>query len=193
MKLKLLLSACILTLIPFNVYAQEVDIYQENQEVEIIDVEGLRADFKEYTQNPESKEIVYELILKSGIDSDRVKITWSIKGVSKFKEGQQSVINTTVFKSQSYTFPITLIPQGYGVSELQAKVEAFKADSSYLVTVRKNYASNESSEVLPLTDEYTQARTLSIIKNVVIVLIAVVIALILGFFVLKRFVKWYNA
>ncbi len=192
MKLKLLLSACILTLLPFNVYAQEVDIYEENQQAVISDVEGLRVEFKENTQNPDNKEIVYELILKSGIDSDRVKLTWSIRGSSIIKEGEEKIINTTVAKGESYTFPITLIPQGNGVSELVGKVEAFKADSSYLATVRKNFASNESSEVLPLTDSYNQSKTLSIIKNVVIVLVIVVIALLAGFFVLKKFVKWYN-
>jgi hypothetical protein len=168
------------------------DLFNQDQAAEIKDVEGLRAEFKQYTQSPDSKEVKFEMILKSTIDSDRVKITWSLSGASLFAPGQLETRNIKVAAGQSYSIPITIIPAGYGITELFGKAEAFKPDSTYLVTVRKNFASNQSSEILPLTDDYNNSKTLSLVRTILIVIVILAGVLLGGFFGVKRFSKWLN-
>jgi hypothetical protein len=75
---------------------------------------------------------------------------------------------------------------------LFGKAEAFKPDSTYLVTVRKNFASNQSSEILPLTDDYNNSKTLSLVRTILIVIVILAGVLLGGFFGVKRFSKWLN-
>ncbi len=183
------------TFLSFRVFAQtdaSTDPFQSDQAPVIQDVEGLRADFNQETQDPESKQVTFEMILKSGIDADRVKITWTLQGSSKFVNDTDATKDITIQSGKTYSIPITILPTGYGVTELRGQAEAFKADGSYLVLVRKNFASNASQEVLPLTAEYNQAKTLSIVKTVVIVAIIFVILAIGAFLGFKKFAKWLN-
>lgn len=189
-----LLLGLVFSTLPSHAFAQvEIeDPFTEDVDPVIEDVEGLRAEFNQTTQDPESKKVTFELVLISNIDSDRVKVTWTLKGRSVFEDESEKVRNISVSKGKTYNIPITIIPAGYGVSELQVIVEAFKAESNYLVSVRKNYASNDASEILPITSEYSQAKALYIIKTVGIILAVITGLLFLAFFGFKRFVKWLN-
>lgn len=161
-------------------YVSAQDATTTDQPAEIKDIEGLKAEFKQNTQDPESKNIKFEMILHSNIDSDRVKVTWTVTGSSKIVNTNEKRVDLDIRKGQTYTIPITILPVGKGVSEVYGTAQSVNVASSFLVTVRKNYASNSDSEVLPITSEYQTARVLSIVKSVLI--IVVIFATILGIF-----------
>lgn len=182
---------------PIVISAQ--DLTTQNQTPQIQDVDGLRAEFKEYTQDPATKKIKYEMILHSNIDSDRVRITWTTTGANVFDpQDAYTIVGTSargdiaIKKGQTYSIPIVVTVTGSGVNELFGKAEAFLAQSTYIATVRKDYASNESAEVLPLTDQYNQAKTQNTILNVVLIIVIVVVILASLFFALKLFLKWLD-
>lgn len=195
--LALFFTAGILLLNPLIVKAQvsapttnESTLSQTNQEAIVEDVEGLRAEFKENVQNPETKIMKYEMILKAGIDSDRVKITWSLRGNSSFVDKSEATKNIIVKKGNTYSIAIEITPSGKGVTELIGKAEAFKVDGSYIATVRKNFATNSSGEILPLTSEYQQASTISTIKNILLYSIIIIILIVIAYFGYKKFKTW---
>jgi len=176
-------------IISFNQLNAQTDANIDQPAV-VKDVEGLRAEFKQLTQDPDSKNATFQMILKSSIDSDRVKIEWTITGASKLVNESDKRTNLTIKKGQTYTIPITIIPQGEGVTEVFGTAEAVNVDSSYLVTVRKNFATNKNAEILPITSDYTNAKNLSVVKN--IILLVVVVATILGviLLILRRITKY---
>lgn len=178
-------------------YAQ--DLTTQSQQAVIQDVDGLRAEFKEYTQDPSSKKIKYEMILKSNIDSDRVRIVWTISGggIFEVQEGYTIDKNTArgniiVRKGQTYTIPIVVTVTSEGITELLGRAEAFLAESTYIATVRKNFAANSDAEVLPLTDAYLQARTLNLIFNIIVIILITAASLFALFIAIKRFIKWLD-
>ena len=198
MKSLLLLVTIILIAIPGIVYAQ-TDLKNQDQAAQISDVEGLRAEFKQDVEDPSTKIVKFTMVLKSNIDSDRVRITWTTLGPNFITQDNPYVIqsnvaigNIVIAKGQTYNIPITIGILGDGVNELVGKAEAFKADSTYIVTVRKNYATNADSEVLPITDQYNSVKTGNTIKNVLIVVLIVAAILTAGFFGLKAFLKWLD-
>lgn len=195
MKIKSCLILAALLLLPTNVLAQQTqpsDLFNQNESPVIQDVEGLRAEFKQYTQDPATKIVKFEMILTSDIDTDRLKVTWTTSGPNVFADTTQATVVATIEKGKTYTIPIELKVLGYGVNELFGKAEAVKPDSTYIATIRKDFASNESGEVLPLTEDYNQQKTLNTIKNIVLVVVIVAVILIGGFFGLKRFIKWLD-
>lgn len=197
-KKPLLIIVLLATLItPIVISAQ--DLTTQSQSPQIQDVEGLRAEFKEYTQDPATRKIKYEMILKSNIDSDRVRITWTTTGANVFEpqpgytiEGTVARGNVSIKKGQTYSIPIEITVTGEAVNELFGRAEAFLASSTYVATVRKNYASNAEGEVLPLTDQYNQAKTQNLILNVLVIIIAVVLILVGLYTALKLFLKWLD-
>lgn len=175
------------------VSAQSEQVLSENDMPAVIeDVPGLRAEFVQKSQNPGSKEAEFEMILTSTLDADRAKITWTIDGVSNFVDSKKAEQNFTIKNGGKYTLPIKIKPVGKGVTELFGKVEAFKADTTYIVTVRKNFATNASGEILPLTDEYNQAKNMNmviLIFQVVLGFVVVVGGIFLGFRYLMKYLK----
>jgi hypothetical protein len=153
---------------------------------------SIATDLKEYTQNPENKIIRYELILNSEARSDNVRITWTLTGNSTTNEVKSKVVKASIEEDKTYTFPLEVLPSGQGSSEVAAKVEVFQVDGTLTSTVRTNFATNQYSEKLPLTDEYNQSKTLSTIKNVVLTVTTVVIVVTAGYFGFKQIQKWYK-
>lgn len=201
-KQKIIMKKCVLPVLffivtlmctPFPVSAQSEADLRENESLPVIeDVEGLRADFEQKTQNPRSKEVEFVLYLNSQIDSDRVKITWDLIGSSVFLEPSEQLRYTFIERGQSYQIPIKIKPVGQGVTEIRATVEAFKADATYVVSVRKNFATNSDSEVLPLSDEYKAAKLTVQIVNTVVWVVAILVTIVLGFFGIKLFLSYLN-
>lgn len=185
-------------LLPHTIsYAQ--DLTTQSQSPVIQDVDGLRAEFKEYTQSPATKKVKYEMVIKSNIDSDRVRIAWTVTGPSAFEaqdnysiDGNTARRNISIRKGQTYVIPIEVTVATEGITELFGRVEAFLAESTYIATVRKNFASNKEGEVLPLSNEYNQAKTMNTILNIVVILIAVAAILAALFYVIKLFIKWLD-
>ncbi len=191
---KFILAMFLLTLmVPLSVAAQDTqELFNNDKAAVIEDVEGFRASFKQYTQDPTSKVVKFEMVLTANIDSDRVKITWSTSGPNFFTDKNQTVRNISVEKGKTYNIPIELTITGYGVNELFGKAEAFRTDRIYVATVRKNFGSDQDSQVLPVTDEYKSAQTAYIIKTAVLAIIVFIIVIIGIFFGVKVFIKWLN-
>lgn len=152
----------------------------------------ISTELKEYTQNPESKTIKYEMILNSEVRSSNVRITWSVKGNSTLVNSKQAVTRISVEAGQSYNIPIEILPAGQGTTEVTAKAEVFQVDGTLTSTVRTNFATNASSEKLPITDEYNESKTLSTIKNIVLTITTIVIVITAGYFGVKLFKRWYK-
>jgi|SRR5690606_3338268 len=196
MKSLILIILFTISALALPVSAQSETDLNQDQAPEIKDVPGLRAEFKQYTQDPESKEIKFEMILKSNLDSDRVRVTWTLTTLSGrgavFKTPTEATRNIEIEKGQTYTIPITVVPTGQGAIELLGTVESFKADATFTVTVKKIFGTNASLEVLPITQEYIQARTMVIIRNIVIFAALFVAITVFGLKGLKRFSRWLN-
>ncbi|MDQ6984778.1 MAG: hypothetical protein Q9M91_04305 [Candidatus Dojkabacteria bacterium] len=165
---------------------------EENIDAVIDDIPGLRAEFFQKTQDPKSKEIEFGIKLTSRVTSDKVRVTWTLDGKSAFKYPQSSVSVTSIEDGGEYILPITIIPTGQGITELIGKIESFELNNSFVVTVRKNYASNIDGEILPITDEYKSAKTTNLIRTVGIVAVTLIIAAVFATYGLKKFLKWYD-
>src|SRR5260221_14128550 len=108
MKSLLLLVTIILIAIPGIVYAQ-TDLKNQDQAAQISDVEGLRAEFKQDVEDPSTKIVKFTMVLKSNIDSDRVRITWTTLGPNFITQDNPYVIqsnvaigNIVIAKGQTY-------------------------------------------------------------------------------------------
>src|SRR5688500_16466537 len=70
----------------------EEELIQEDAPAEIDDFSGLRAELNQYTQDASSKEVTFEMVLKSNVDSDRVRVTWELEGRSIFAPSSDIVV-----------------------------------------------------------------------------------------------------
>jgi hypothetical protein len=154
--------------------------------------ESINTELKEYTQNPESKIIKYELILESSARSDNVRVTWTITGNSKTGDAKTKTVRTSIEPDKTYTLPIEILPSGQGTTELTAKAEVFQVDGTLTSTVRTNFATNQYGEKLPLSSEYNQSKTLSTVKNVVLAVTTLVVVATAGYFGFKQITLWYK-
>lgn len=186
-----------LTVSIFHVQAQQTgqltpEQMTIDQKPEIVDSSALRAEFKQYTQDPKSRVVRFEMILTSSIRSDRVTVTWKVSGTSRLVDGFGTRKDLSVEPGKTYTIPIEVIPTSYGLSEVYGKAEAFQVEGSAIATVRKTYFVNEAAEILPITKDYESKKTLSLITDVLII-VGIVVALIVGGLVgFKIFVKWFK-
>lgn len=200
-----------IVLLPINViFSQEnSDMPIDTEKTTIKDVEGLRAELTQLSQDPESKYIRFELKLSSAIYSERVKVTWSVSGQSIFVNNVEKERDFVVEEGKTYIIPVTLLPtkinetlakaQPYAATEILATVESFGAGATFVITARKNFASNSEGEYVTVVDgkiglpkEYSNAKNLIFFRNIGIIILAVSIGLFLGYKFLKRFIKWLN-
>lgn len=187
-----------ISLLPsFHVQAQQTgQLSQEqmttDQAPEIIDTSALRAEFKAYTQDPKSKVVRFEMILKSQIKSDRVTVQWAVTGTSRVVDGFKTRTDLSVEPGKTYTIPIEVRTTGFGISEVYGKAEAFQAEGSSIATVRKTYFVNESGEVLPITADYTSKKNMSLVIDILIWIGIAIVAIVGGLIGFRFFVKWFN-
>jgi hypothetical protein len=179
---KLIISISLLLLSGFSpfipvVYSQteeELDAMEEDRAPVIDDVEGLRAEFRQYTQSFDTKEMRYEMVLHSNLNSDRVKITWYLTTLDGrgaiFKDKSEAIRYIEIKRGEAYSIPITIIPTGRGEVELLGVVESFRAEATFTVTVKKVFATNSLGEILPLTSDYQTSKGLIVIRNILIYL-----------------------
>jgi hypothetical protein len=157
-----------------TVWAQEASIEtMEEQPAVIQDVEGLRLQIVQHTQDPQSKEV---------ITSDRVQVVWSVSGVSRLLTSD--VMSLSVEPDKSYVVSAFIVPQGFGTTQVLARVQAFQADGTYISTATKTIGSLATQEVVPVTTQYRVAQIVLFIRTfalVVLLLILVVILAIAGF------------
>jgi len=171
---------------------EEDKLFEEDRPAEITDVQALRAEFKQYTQDPSSKIAKFEMILKSNIDSDRIRVTWTIKGVSNAVNEAQLNLTLGVKKGGVYTLPVEVVPITTGVTEIYGKAQAFGADANVVATVRKNFASNSNGEILPLTEDFNSKKNMNLIINILKIVFVVLLLSMIGLFALKKAKVWYK-
>lgn len=196
---------------PFPVIAQTTDQNTDIAPV-ITDVEGLRAEFKQDTQNPATKSVKFTMVLHSTIDSDRVRITWTINCKCAFSDNNSSyqitnftaVTNMTIQKGQTYNVPIDItfapITDVDAQNEIIAKAEAFGVANNYVVTIRKDVFTDKDAEVIKaikdgqpvLPDDYASAKNSYLIQTIVIIFVVVIAILIVGFLGIRLFIKWLD-
>lgn len=168
--------------------SEQVDVAPE-----IEDTNDLKIDFKQFTQDPETKIAKFEMTVMPTFDSDRVQINWIVSGTSKpVDETKLEIKRTTIKKGGSYKFSIEVKPTGLGISEVYGKVTAVKVDGSIVSTVRKNFVTSKDLDILPITNEYKTAQTTNLIVRIVTIIVIVLVAVVGGLFGLRWFIRWLN-
>lgn len=174
-------------------YVYSQDTSNTDQPAEIKDFDGLKAEFKQETQDPESKNARFDMILHSNINSDRVKVEWTVSGSSQLVNDADKRTDLDIRQGQTYTIPVTIRPLGEGVTEVYGTAQSVNVDSSFLVTVRKNFVTDKDAQILPLTTEYQSAKNLSVVKNIVLTLLIVAAVLGLIYLGFRRLTKYLKA
>jgi hypothetical protein len=141
----------------------------DNLEEDIVpvieDVEGLRLKLVEHSQEPDTKEIVFDIVIYSQIRSDRVQLNWSIDGVSTLEsEGNQ--LSFRVDPGTVKKVRIVVKPRDRGVSNLRIRVEAFEVEGTYLATAFQRVYSLEDGTRLPRTDTYRFNQVVAMVRGV---------------------------
>lgn len=170
----------------------QADNQVEDQAPIIQNSEGLRSTFVQNVQDPNSKTVVFDMVVESTISSDRVRVTWEKNGNSIFTETYPLTYTTSVQTGQTHVYSIELQVIGAGVTELIGTVRVSDLEGSAITTVRKNFVSNEEGEILPITDEYRQAKLNSQIVSVLVWVLVLIIFFGLSFFGFRKFMIWYK-
>ncbi len=170
----------------------EQELAEENQEAETVNSQDLDISFRENIQNPANKNKTFEMVITSKVNSDRVRVTWQVRGVSVAINEEELVQDLVVRTRETYVIPITIRPTGRGVSEVYGTARIVGAEASQVATVRKNYASNSSRDVLPITDEYRNSQILNFVWLIVRIVIFALIIIVGGYVGFKQFVRWYK-
>lgn len=171
---------------------EEDTLQEEDKPVEIVDSALLRASFIQNLQNPRTKRVIFEMEFTPAVNSDRVRFDWIITGDSVEIDENQLTGVLAVEAGRTYSIPIEVLPGPLGVTEVYGEVKIFGAGSDIIATVRKNYATDSASNILPITSEYSRAQTFSTIWQITQLIGGGGIAIGLGFFGFKKFVKWYK-
>lgn len=171
---------------------REEELSKEDEPAVVQNSQALTVEFVQNAQSPSSKIARFEMILTANETSNRVRVTWEVRGSSIAVEEEQIVRNFRVEAGQTYTIPIDVRPVNQGVTEVYGVARMFGVDSSSVTTVRKNFATNENQEILPTTDEYRQAKLLGTIWDISKIIIFIIVLVFGGFFGLKAFARWYN-
>lgn len=170
----------------------EEQLAEEAAPAETASSQALNVSFRQGLQDPATKNVTFEMVIDSKVTSDRVRVTWEVKGVTTFIDETELVRNLIVKEGERYVVPFTVRPLAKGVSEVYGTARIVGADASQIATVRKNFATNEYADILPITDEYKQAQVLNIAWQVGKVVIGVVFFLLIAIIGFKKFVRWYK-
>ncbi len=157
----------------------------------IKDVAGLRLQLVEHTQDPSSQQVKFELVIYSQIDSDRVQVTWTVKGSGKLNNESKQTI-AKIESGKVYRAEALVQPQAQGTIELSAKVEAFAADGIRLSTASQTIGVYPSREIFPITANYRIAQIALVLRAISAVGIILILGFFLAKFAYKLFRKWLD-
>jgi hypothetical protein len=141
------------------------------------------------TQSPDTKHVTYHLKIVPNISSDRVEIEWAMVGASELVTPIKKK-NLVVEKGVAVTETFTIKPRVFGKTEVRAEVRAVAAANDYTVAARDEFASNNEGEIIPLSPDYQQAKTIFQIKQVVTIVAIIAIIAGIGYLAYRRFKKW---
>jgi hypothetical protein len=168
------------------------ELESNDQPAQVEATKELRAEFKQYTQDPRSKKIRFEMILKPTITSERVEIQWAIRGVSTATKDAKLKGFLRVKAGETYRIPIEVVPTTNGATEIYGRAQVFEADSNIVATVRKNFASNIKGEVLPISSEYKNLKSRYQLMQYALYAVVLFAVIFGGFFGLRMFIHWLD-
>lgn len=182
---------------PMLIYAQSqlqegAEAIEFDASTKITDVEGLQLELVQNTQDPGSKEIQFDLVIKSEITSDRVQIIWEVNGKSEIVNTEQQVCTLSVAKGETYRVSLTIKPRAFGITDISAKVEAFQIDGTRVASASKTIGSYENGEVFPPTEGHDLAKTLYFARILGTVAVGVLGTVAVGYFAYRRFNRWLS-
>jgi hypothetical protein len=185
---------------PFQVLAQTTDgqvvpdlsnNLEQDTQPEIKDVEGLRLELAEQVQDPDTKNITFDIVVYSQIRSDRVQLNWSLDGAGSLV-GERTQVSFSVDPGSVKRIPIVVRPRARGISNLRITVEAFEAQGTYLASAFQRIYSLEDGTRLPRTQPYWNLVLVSTVRSVAVFFLYIfggVLILVAGYGVFQR---WLN-
>lgn len=162
----------------------------EDTKAVIQDVEGLRLELVQRTQDPGSLEVQFDLFVYAQINSDRVQVTWQVGGSSELKSPETQTLN--VQSGRTYTVSATVLPRQLGTTDISATVQAFSASGTYLATAKKTFGTYTSGEVYPVSGEYRLAQIANVLRWGSVLGMVVIAGIWLAGFVKARLNVWLH-
>jgi len=181
---------------PSQVLAQDaVEDFGESVEEDIIpvirDTAGLRIKLAEQTQNPKTKDIVFDVILYSQIRSDRVSIEWDVRGSGALVSPESSTI-ISVDPGEVHTIQIIVRPQAFGVTNLSITVEAFESEGTFVSTAFQRIYSYEDGTRGPIPGEYQTLELVFMLTDIARVLLYIFVLILVVRIGYQMFQNWLN-
>ncbi len=183
----------VVLVLPIGALAQQVaDQTTQDQTPVIQDVQGLRLQIAQHTQDPYTKEVRLDVIVYSQITSDRVQVVWTINGVSRLVSPDNGIATLSVVPNTYYVTSAIISPQGIGNTQIVARVQAFQADGAYISTASKNIASQANRDLFPSTPQYVAAQIALAVRGFAAFALIVIILIVLGYLIFLQFKKWLD-
>lgn len=198
-KTNLLVHIFIMSLILFTQIFYQVVYAQETPELLSQSDPALKLQLLKPTeQDYPSKNFKVTLIVDSLIDSNRVGVTWTYPtNLMTPVGGATDVI--TVVSGEKTTLVKEFIPSSNPPksvvnrnAEIGVRVNGFVAGENYISTEKVVITFNPEMEILPLLDNYSQAKNLDKFKNISAIVLVVVLVIVGGFIGIKKFLKYLN-
>ncbi len=131
----------------------------ESTELQQSDERDLDIILSHEVQDPGSKEFFLVADIKSGIDSDRVIVEWNLpRGIKLASETDLFRSRATIYEGRTTIVKKLVVPAGQGKYQVEAVVTAIKADANYISTDSIQIEFNDNKEIIPLSEEYKQAK-----------------------------------
>ena len=175
-----------------NISAQEDLIKDESLDNSIRNQGNIEVELIQNTQDPKTKKIKFDLVIKPTITSDRVKVEWNVTGVSGLDPSYSNSFETKVVAGNIYIYSVEIVPTKAGITELIATIRINHKSQNIVSTKRKTFASNFEREAVPITKEYSDAKTIMYITDVIFLVFVVGLVGGAGYLGYKFFIKWYK-
>ncbi len=173
-----------------SVFAQSGDTLPISNEAVNVESTNVNVELSLDTQDPGTKEFFARADITSIIDSDRVIIEWYLGNGIKFAEELESSLSrTTVKVGEVARVQKRLVPVTSGIRELKVVVTVIKADVNYVATDKITIEFNQNKEIIPLTEEYKEAKLTYQITRALMYLVVIFGILIIGFLVYLQIKK----
>ncbi|MEI6462145.1 MAG: hypothetical protein WCO33_00560 [bacterium] len=132
-----------------------------------------------------------KLTIESGIDTDRLEISWTYDDKS-LSLAEKSTEFKTIKKDTPLVLTYNFTPLKEGVNKVYVRVQAWQNEANYPEVSSIELTFNKDLEIVPQTSEYQN--NLFIFNTFKTVILIVIAGGILGvaFLLLKRFFRWFE-
>lgn len=172
------------------VAAQELSQTEETKPV-IKDLDGLRLEIVQRTQDPTTKEVQFDLVIYPKLTSERVQLTWTVTGTSELLTPEK--VNLSIVEQNPLVVSAILKPRQLGVTEVLAKVEVFSAGGVFLATAKKTFGTFASGQVYPISNDFRLAEMVGAVRSTAIFLLVLIALYWVSMFVRNKVVAWLQS